>query len=113
MIVFYEPVTNQVMAVFSGDTGSTVWQDQGYLRATVPLEFQTQVDREHTVVVTNNQVTAVTPSLNPVQPVLDREDPAISNRQSRIAELQAIPRSNWTTAELRELVELLAQAMTS
>ena len=38
---------------------------------------------------------------------------AAQSRTARIAELQAIPRSNWTTAQMRELIDLLAQELTS
>ena len=34
-------------------------------------------------------------------------------RLDRISELNAIPRSNWTTAQMRELIDLLAQEVTS
>jgi len=41
-------------------------------------------------------------------PTILRPDPR-ADRLSRIAELQAIPKSTWTTAQLRELVDLIAQ----
>ena len=33
------------------------------------------------------------------------------SRRTRIAELQAIPRSTWTTAQMRELIDLMAQEL--
>ena len=34
------------------------------------------------------------------------------DRRARIAELKAIPRSTWTTAQIRELIDLMAQELT-
>ena len=40
-----------------------------------------------------------------IRPVVSEADKA------RIAELLAIPRSSWTTAQLRELLELIAREL--
>lgn len=44
-------------------------------------------------------------------PTAKQPDPR-GDRLSRIGELSAIPRSNWTAAQLRELLELVAQELT-
>ena len=43
--------------------------------------------------------------------VVQAHDPTLQqpDSRSRIAEILAIPRSNWTTAQMRELIDLLAQ----
>ena len=64
MIIFYDPSDGQVMAVYSGDTTSTVWIDRGFLRASSEIP----VTRDHKVVVVDDKVTNVTSSPNPEQP---------------------------------------------
>lgn len=44
-------------------------------------------------------------------PTAKQPDPR-GDRLARIGELSAIPRSTWTTAQLRELLELVAQELT-
>ena len=73
MIVFYDPNNgNQVMAVYSHDTESTVWTDQGFLRAEVnDRTLFNSLSRDSRVTVVNREVTSATARINPIQPVPD------------------------------------------
>ena len=54
------------------------------------------------------EVTAVVAAHDATKP---RPDPR-GDRLARIAEIGAIPRSNWTASQMRELIELLAKEHT-
>ena len=89
MIVFYDPTNkNQVMAVYSGDTSSPVWEQRGYLRVDVPPEFTHLIgDRDVKLTISDGEVTAVIPATNRLQPIpqvnKDKEDyaAAITDRE--------------------------------
>ena len=102
MIVFYDPNDgNQVMAVYSGDTDSTVWTARGYLRAEVnDAGLQGDIDREFSVTIVNGEVTAIAARPNPIQPV---PDPTAV----RTGELHAaLAIRDLTPVELNELARL-------
>ena len=112
MIIFYQPSTGQVMAVYSGNTSSKVWERQGCLQATVPTNLESKLSRNHAVEVANGEVRSITPRQNPVQPIAAPSENAAQTRRARIQELKAMGRSAWTTAQFRELLELLAESVT-
>ena len=91
MIVFYDPNNdNQVMAVYSHDTDSPVWESQGFLRAEVKTpEMKTAVSRNSTVVIERSEVVSATGRVNLVQPA---PDPVAV----RVGELEA----KWATTDL-------------
>ena len=102
MIIFYDPNNgNQVMAVYSHDTESTVWEDQGFLRlAILGKEFQKKISRDTAIVVTMGSVSDVFPRVNSVQPTPDP-------KAIRVGELEAqLAVSDLTTMELNELARL-------
>jgi len=73
MIIYYDTASsNQVMAIYSEGTGSTVWTTAGYTQASVddPSLQQDILDngRDCTVMVVAGIVTVVTPNTNPSQP---------------------------------------------
>jgi len=113
MIVFYDPATGQVMAIYSGGTNSKAWEEQGCLRASVPPNLESQVTRDHTVKITDDEVTSIAPQVNPTQPPPEPGGDARQAQRDRIQELRAIGRSAWTVAQLRELIELLAEPYVS
>ena len=78
MIIFYDPKNgNQVVALYTGNTNSKLWTDQGFVRAEVnDPELQKLVDgysRDCTVDIVDGQVTGCTPKTNAVQPTPDPE----------------------------------------
>lgn len=89
------------MAVYSGDTNSTVWTDQGFLKAT----SDTPVTRDHKVTVENGVVTGAVPSPNPDQPKLPT-DPDLTERR-----LQDDPA--WRASIRRELAQRKAAGETA
>ena len=112
MIVSYELATGQVVAIYSGKTSSKAWDQQGCLSASVPPHLESQLTRDHTVEVTNGAVVSITPRGNPVQPAASSSEIAAQSRLARIQEILAMGRSSWTTSQLRELTELLANGFT-
>ena len=57
-------------------------------------------------------IAAHVPPPNPTEVAAQRQQ-ARQQRLDRISEIDAIPRSNWTTAQMRELIVLLAQEVTA
>lgn len=75
MIVYYDTTSsNQVMAIYSEGTSSTVWTTAGYTQASVndPTLIQAVKDngRDCTVTVVDSVVTVVTPFDNPMDHTL-------------------------------------------
>lgn len=72
MIVFIDPNNqNQVMALYTGDTTSTAWTDQGFVKCAIPVELQGQIEqytRDCRLSIVGGVVTGVTSAVNPVQP---------------------------------------------
>lgn len=99
MIVFYDPNNgNQVMAVYSHDTESTVWTDRGYLRAKVEQpSFQTSITRDRQVSVVGGVVEGhwaspnhIQPARNPVDIRLAELDQKLKNRTATIGDVMEI-----------------------
>ena len=68
MIVFYNASdSNQVMAVYTHNTTSTVWTDAGYTRIDIGDSFPA-VTRDHRLVINSGVVTGITENVNSVQP---------------------------------------------
>lgn len=101
MIVFYDPADGQVMAVYSGNTTSTVWTDRGFLRANSDIA----VTRDHKVVVVDGKVTSATPNSNPDQPSVP------SFRDRIIERLRADPILRAHAIEMRDRLGLTNQQM--
>lgn len=70
MKIFYNPNDMQVMAIYSGDTTSTVWDDLGY----IGIETNLKCDRDCKVVVTEGKVTNVTEGISSIQPQLNDQE---------------------------------------
>lgn len=89
MIIFYDPATMQVMALYSGGTTSTVWTDQGFLEAQVPLgpleADLLNLGRDAQVTVVVGVVTSVTSALNPVLPPPDPVAIILAAHQANLA----------------------------
>jgi hypothetical protein len=73
MIVYYDTGnSNQVMAIYTGDTNSTAWDTAGYTQASVnDVNLQQDIlnnGRDCQVTVVADVVTAVTPNTNSSQP---------------------------------------------
>jgi len=112
MIIFYNPVDGQVMAVYTDDTSSTVWTNQGFLRARSDI----LVTRDHQVVVAGGVVTSATPNTNPVPPPLpptndEIYDQVIQNQKVfkgyvlAVNDGSIVPGSNMTGAQLKAAVK--------
>ena len=102
MIIFYDPNNgNQVMAVYSHDTKSTVWADNGLLRAKVVVkQLQRLIDRNMSVVVLDGEVQSLFVRLNSKQPT-----PMIG--EVRLKELHTAVRTrDLSVQELNELARL-------
>lgn len=104
MIVFTNPPSNQIMAVYTHDTESTVWADRGYKRHVVtdPAAelLVRQLGRDGVAVFDRGKIVDVTPSVNPVQP---EPDPAAA----RLGDLRdKITADTATVADLREYTRL-------
>jgi hypothetical protein len=99
MIVYYQPATGQVMAVYSHGTTSKEWEQQGYIRG----ETRLPVDRDSRVVVVEGDIIAVEPSPNPVQPQPNAKRLA---REAARKRLQGLDTSSLSPV-LADLVELL------
>ena len=102
MIVFYDPNDgDQVMAVYSHDTGSTVWTARGYLRAEVnDRALFNSLSRDSRVTVVNGEVTSATARINAIQAV---PDPAAVRTGELLAALAV---RDLMPAELNELARL-------
>mgnify|MGYP005819558321 CR=1 FL=1 len=103
MIVFIDPQSMQVMAVYSGDTTSTGWQDQGYVRKAVPEECQADVQRHardsKVTLGRDGDIVGCVANVNPVQPT--RLPP------TRLDDLRAKLRADTIDdAEVREMLRL-------
>ena len=91
MLVFYDPAkTNQVMAIYTGNTTSDAWESQGYQRIQVSKPTLVKqigaMARDCKVTISKGQVTKVTASVNPVQP---QPDPADVARAESLASAKA------------------------
>ena len=66
------------------------------------------------MVMRHDEIRDGAPTLIFEVPAPNQPSPAFvahKQRRTRIAEINTIPRSNWTTAQLRELIDLLAQEL--
>ena len=102
MIVFYDPNNGkQVMAVYSHDTESKVWESRGFLRAEVEdPQLQQLINRDSTVDVLDGKVISIFARVNSVQPT-------ISASAARAGELESkLATSELNIAELNELARL-------
>tara|TARA_Y100000310_G_scaffold126272_3_gene125068 strand:+ start:20205 stop:20525 length:321 start_codon:yes stop_codon:yes gene_type:complete len=103
MIIFYDPAQeNQVMAVYTDDTKSTVWGDRGYVRAEVPEDLEDLVSRDTLAVLTDGDVTGFTPRANLEQPTGTE-----TQQEKRLRELRAKGRAGWTSEDRDEILDLL------
>lgn len=102
MILFYNPADSQVMALYKGETKSTVWSDAGYLKATVgdaTLEkLLLLYGRDAVVTVVRGTVTGVTPNKNPIQPTLSADETEIASLLVKVGD---------ATATISDIVRLM------
>ena len=98
MITFIEPTTNQVMAVYSGESGSPYWEAQGYQRVEIPDEHAQGVRRYgrngKLALDADSNVTGVSAATNPAQPVESKREPtaaaaAMTKADPSVADLVA------------------------
>ena len=78
MIVFYNPSdSNQVMAIYTHGTSSSVWTDLGYLGMTVSEEARISelnlYSRDCRLVLDGNRLRGIEARTNPNQPSADEE----------------------------------------
>ena len=103
MIVFYDPGDGQVMAIYSGDTESTVWVDRGFLKAEVPPDLIDAVGlfgRDGRVTVLGADVTGVSSRTNPVQPVKRQQEIDLPLLHGKLQD------GSITQAEITEMLRL-------
>lgn len=86
MIIFYDPNNgNQVMAVYSHDTESPVWENRGFLRAEVVNEsFKRAISRDRKVSVIDWIVAGHWASTNPEQPIPAPSDVRLSELYEKL-----------------------------
>ena len=103
MLVFYDPsAQNQIMAVYTGDTKSPVWEEHGYLRAEV--WDGVTVSRERRVLTfIGGRVAETVPRPNPVQPQPNAQDFINAARRAR---LQAAANNPTTETVMLDLLAL-------
>ena len=100
MIIFFDPANGQVMAIYSTDTTSTVWTDQGFVKARSDI----RVTRDHRVVVENDKVVSATPRPNPEQPAASSDARFIELRGKLINQMIAGEVANPTdVTEFKQL----------
>lgn len=95
------------MAIFSQETQSTVWSDQGFIKTTVPpgLEGKARsLARDGRLVFDGAIITDVLPSLNPVQPT-PRPRTRLDDLKDKLAATRDDPAA-MTVIELMELQRL-------
>ena len=90
MIVFFDPATGQVMAVYTTDTTSAVWAAQGFIRAQVPpgpIEAEVaRLARDAQVTVFGGVVTGVMATgPNPIQPGPAPNEAALAAHHANLA----------------------------
>lgn len=107
MVVFINPTTQQVMALYSHDTTSTVWTAQGFSRVVLDdPEIIAEVSRhgrDCALQFSGSTVTGVIARPNPVQPQPKPDTPEQARLKALNAKLQA---DTITDAEVRELLRL-------
>ena len=105
MIIFYNPADNQVMAVYSTDTDSTVWTGQGYIRTEVPDGFVADI-RNHgrdcqVTVDADGVITSCTSKTNEIQPVPNADE--ISQAELRVSGRAKLLALGLTEDEIKAL----------
>ncbi|MAH48145.1 hypothetical protein CMI37_20140 [Candidatus Pacearchaeota archaeon] len=101
MLAFYDPNNgNQVMAVYSHDTASTAWADQGFLSIRTDL----RPTRDHKLTIKDGKVTALVSSVNPVQPV-----PKVSPAAQALSDYEAAAAAATTDAEKTAVANTFVQ----
>ena len=104
MIVFVNPGTFQVEAVFSHSTDSTVWTDQGFVEYPVAdTKALRKITRNHKATIKDGVVTSARKSVNPVQPAVDLDE---ANRGLALDRLKSRSLVDENLADLMTVLEL-------
>lgn len=103
MIAFIDPKTQQVKAVYSHDTESTAWTDQGYVRVEVAEDIAGQVRKlARDARVTLHEGMAVAVEVSP-----DPEPPEIKVDPKRRRMVELANKASLTPEEVQEGLKLL------
>jgi len=107
MIAFINPGDGQVMAIYSGDTTSTKWEQEGYVRKTVPSTLEGELlnlARDCKVVLgASGEIVGCVANVNPIQ----AEESPLSESHKKLRALHdKLKADTITDAEIRGMLRL-------